>query len=163
MTYEIDLSPEAIASIKALAQKATPGPWIKENPPEGDFDDDATFITTEMRQEKSRVELAKLEFTVPYDEPDGFNVEQRANADFISGLHPGVVLAMCEEIERLRAEVGRLEKEADWLALKASNKSCPSYLWAQSRDCCGSVGIPPDCVACWRDAARKAVEEVCSK
>lgn len=149
MTYEIDLSPETIASIKALAQKATPGPWIKENPPEGDFDDDATFITTEMRQEKSRVELAKLEFTVPYDdEPDGFNVEQRANADFISGLHPGIVLAMCEEIERLRVEVGRLEKEADWLAQCAANDG-----WH-------GVRVSREFM---REQARKAVEEVCSK
>ena len=31
----------------------------------------------------------------------------------IAALHPGVALAMCAEIERLRVTVEQLEKEAD--------------------------------------------------
>lgn len=55
------------------------------------------------------------------------------------------------ENERLREEVARLDKEADWLGLR---------LW-------GTGGVPPvedfdvraDRIKMWREAARKAVEE----
>lgn len=55
------------------------------------------------------------------------------------------------ENERLREEVARLDKEADWLGLR---------LW-------GTGSVPPvedfdvraDRIKMWREAARKAVEE----
>lgn len=100
----IDLSPEALTRIKALAQKATPGPWIKKVRPKISVDNDATFITTEARESDALFEIARLEFINAYDgrKLSKFSREQRANAAFIAAAHPGVVLAMCEEIERLR-------------------------------------------------------------
>lgn len=70
-------------------------------------------------------------------------------AAHIAANSPDVVMADIDEILRLRAEVEqlqaekeRLEKEADWLAARACATDC----------------IVAD-VACFREAARKAVEE----
>lgn len=75
----------------------------------------------------------------------------QATAAHIAASSPDVVRADIEEILRLRKEVARLNKEADWLGLR---------LW-------GTGGVPPvedfdvraDRIKMWRKAARKAVEE----
>lgn len=118
-----------------IAGKATKGPWYhslaaivgtKESPD----DDNATCICfTEW----------------------GCSGDPQANAAHIAASSPDVVQADIEEILRLRGEVERLEKEADWLGLR---------LW-------GTGGVPPvedfdvraDRIKMWRKAARKAVEE----
>lgn len=74
-----------------------------------------------------------------------------ATARHIAASSPDVVRADIEEILRLRKEVARLNKEADWLGLR---------LW-------GTGGVPPvedfdvraDRIKMWRKAARKSVEE----
>ena len=118
-----------------LAEKATQGPWYhtlaaivgtKKSPE----DNDATCICfTEW----------------------GCSGDSQANAAYIAASSPDVVRADIEEILRLRQEVARLNKEADWLGLR---------LW-------GTGGVPPvedfdvraDRIKMWREAARKAVEE----
>ena len=118
-----------------IAEKATQGPWYhtlaaivgtKKSPE----DNDATCICfTEW----------------------GCSGDPQANAAHIAASSPDVVRADIEEILRLRKEVARLNKEADWLGLR---------LW-------GTGGVPPvedfdvraDRIKMWRKAARKAVEE----
>lgn len=118
-----------------LAEKATQGPWYhtlaaivgtKKSPE----DNDATCICfTEW----------------------GCSGDPQANAAHIAASSPDVVRADIEEILRLRKEVARLNKEADWLGLR---------LW-------GTGGVPPvedfdvraDRIKMGRKAARKAVEE----
>lgn len=118
-----------------LAEKATQGPWYhtlaaivgtKKSPE----DNDATCICfTEW----------------------GCSGDSQANAAHIAASSPDVVRADIEEILRLRKEVARLNKEADWLGLR---------LW-------GTGGVPPvedfdvraDRIKMWRKAACKAVEE----
>lgn len=118
-----------------LAEKATQGPWYhtlaaivgtKKSPE----DNDATCICfTEW----------------------GCSGDPQANAAHIAASSPDVVRADIEEILRLRKEVARLNKEADWLGLRL----------------CGTGGVPPvedfdvraDRIKMWRKAARKAVEE----
>lgn len=81
----------------------------------------------------------------------GCSGDSQANAAHIAASSPDVVRADIEEILRLRKEVARLNKEADWLGLR---------LW-------GTGGVPPvedfdvraDRIKMWRKAARKAVEE----
>ncbi|MDE6733879.1 MAG: hypothetical protein K2J64_00220 [Desulfovibrio sp.] len=83
-------------------------------------------------------------------------------AVFILFNPPEAVMADIDEILRLRAEVERLEREADWLAQQF--RDCPDEVepegeyWdiCKMEDCAG-VG-KEDVAACWRRAARKAVE-----
>ena len=90
------------------------------------------------------------------------------NQVYIAAAHPGVLLAMCEEIERLRAEVARLEKEADWLATQI-RAFCKAPALSHNINVCYSIcKLYPTCmtkdnqraaIRMWREAARKAVEE----
>ncbi len=99
----------------------------------------------------------------------------QATAAHIAASHPDVVRADIEEILRLRAEVARLNKEADWLAkiMFFYTEECPLKMKIQDElpipkldECLGAWPENDyfDCVKntpkkCWREAARKAVEE----
>lgn len=147
----IDISPEALERIKALAQRATPGPWITQD--SSALGDDASFVTSGKRVEEGLLEIARVNGTEPAygKRGDKFVREQRANAAFIAAAHPGVILAMCEEIERLRERVALLNKEAEWLAQRASKEKCPSSTKAIN---CGNAD-PQNCAACWRKDAEE--------
>lgn len=100
-----------------------------------------------------------------------------ATAHHIAASSPDVVRADIEEILRLREEVARLEKEADWLVkmLSLYTEDCPlKFSWVYEEKfpipkIDGCDGAWPDddyfdCSnstpeKCWREAARKAVEE----
>lgn len=131
MSRQDNRSDAALRERLELAEKATQGPWYhtlaaivgtKKSPE----DNDATCICfTEW----------------------GCSGDPQANAAHIAASSPDVVQADIEEILRLREEVARLDKEADWLGLR---------LW-------GTGGVPPvedfdvraDRIKMWR----KAVEE----
>lgn len=99
----------------------------------------------------------------------------QATAAHIAANHPDVVRADIEEILRLRQEVARLNKEADWLAkiMFFYTEECPLKMKIQDElpipkldECLGAWPENDyfDCVKntpkkCWREAARKAVEE----
>lgn len=116
---------------RALAEKATPGPWVRKGGylvygPWGDR---------------------------PVSDKEG--ILNPADAAHIAANDPPTVIADIDEILRLRAQVERLEKEADWLAERAGAKDC---LMADTVENCTKKGFP--CIACFRTAARKAVEEI---
>lgn len=135
MSRQDNRSDAALRERLVIAEKAAQGPWYhvlaaivgtKESPE----DNDATCICfTEW----------------------GCSGDPQANAAHIAASSPDVVRADIEEILRLRKEVARLNKEADWLGLR---------LW-------GTGGVPPvedfdvraDRIKMWREASRKAVEE----
>ncbi len=84
------------------------------------------------------------------------------NAAHIAANSPDVVMADIDEILRLREQVERLEKEADWLAEYCWKK--PEAEYHPLREMrggfyCGACPHDHDCRKCWREAARKAVEE----
>lgn len=99
----------------------------------------------------------------------------QATAAHIAANHPDVVKADIEEILRLREEVARLNKEADWLAkiMFFYTEECPLKMKIQDElpipkldECLGAWPENDyfDCVKntpkkCWREAARKAVEK----
>ena len=58
--------------------------------------------------------------------------------------------------ERLRTEVERLEKEADWLALVLANVGCGIPLTEYLGEAVN--GMSPPTPEHWREAARKAIE-----
>lgn len=106
------VSPERLQYIKELAQKATPGPWKAA----GEF---TCQVVTAYAPQKERAGGygSGNDFVCFLNDGENgvYNDEEEQNntAVYIAAVHPGAILAMCEEIERLRAEVARLEKEAD--------------------------------------------------
>lgn len=130
-------SDAALRERLVIAGKATNGPWKTDE-----------VVTRKKDFEPSYVVKDKDGFTIV----DVLPVPAyQANAAHIAASSPDVVRADIEEILRLRKEVARLNKEADWLGLR---------LW-------GTGGVPPvedfdvraDRIKMWRKAARKAVEE----
>lgn len=69
----------------------------------------------------------------------------RQDLAYIAAANPKTVLALLDEVKRLREEVARLDKESDWLA---------TQLWNTGR-----VPLEANMAKIWREAARKAVEE----
>lgn len=132
-----DRSDAALRERLELAEKATQGPWKSDE-----------VVTRKKDFEPSYVVKDKDGFTIVDVIPVS---AYQANAAHIAASSPDVVRADIEEILRLRKEVARLNKEADWLGLR---------LW-------GTGGVPPvedfdvraDRIKMWREAARKAVEE----
>lgn len=139
-----------------LAEKATQGPWKSDE-----------VVTRKKDFEPSYVVKDK----------DGPVSAYQANAAHIAASSPDVVREDIEEILRLREEVARRDKEADWLVkmLSLYTEDCPlkfSWLYAEELPIPkidGCDGAWPDddyfdCSnstpeKCWREAARKAVEE----
>lgn len=97
--------------------------------------------------------------------------------EYIVAANPKTVLALLDEVKRLREEVARLDKEADWLVkiLSLYTEDCPlKFSWVYEEKLPipkidGCDGAWPDddyfdCSnstpeKCWREAARKAVED----
>lgn len=124
---EFDLSPEALKQRKFLAECTNGGEWTVslENP--------FSIFTS---QENWLIGV----------------IHSYNDAAHIAANSPQAVLSMIAEIEGLRAEVAKLEKEANWLADKI--RECRKF-----PDPCGPLWEEGDCILCWRKAARKAVEE----
>lgn len=100
--------------------------------------------------------------------------EDVATATHIALSDPGTTQKDIEEIIKLRAENERLNKEADWLVkiLSHYTEDCPLKfkvvyeVWLpipRIDQCSGQESDIEDCAyipsQCWREAARKAVEE----
>lgn len=100
--------------------------------------------------------------------------EDVATATHIALSDPGTTQKDIEEIIKLRAENERLNKEADWLVKMLSHytEDCPLKfkvvyeVWLpipRIDQCSGQESDIEDCAyipsQCWREAARKAVEE----
>ena len=139
---------DALLARRALAEKATPGPWEKGSALRRSYGVNAILDCNGGL-------IADTEFSVSQYE-DG-------DAAHIAANSPDVVMADIEELLRLRAEVERLEKEADWLAerhaerCRRSAKPCMTYVMPDCEceydyGCC----ISPQK---WRKVARKAAEE----
>ena len=125
-----DRSDAAMRERLVIAEKATQGPWALWEWDNG---------------------VKEIRSNADPDEDHVCRVWHKKDGDFLAKNSPREVQADIEEILRLRQEVARLNKEADWLGLR---------LW-------GTGGVPPvedfdvraDRIKMWREAARKAVEE----
>ena len=150
MQNDIDLSNDALLKHRAIAEKATPGPW-----------EPTCRKKVPLVRDSAGDDVCRMLWHKPTD-----------TAAHIAANSPEVVKAHIDEILRLRAEVERLEREADWLAAKCQ-AVCELSPCRPCSDCCP---ISPSCddypflakyqhmrdgtpYQCWREAARKAVEE----
>lgn len=137
---------ESLLARRELAEKATPGPWKPGT---------SVFL-------KQETIIASMGYIAA--EPIGVSYPTTCyNFAHIAANSPDVVMADIDEILRLRAQVERLEKEADWLAEYCWKK--PEAEYHPLREMrggfyCGTCPHDHDCRKCWREAARKAVEEM---
>jgi len=128
------MTQEELAEIRDLAEKATPGPW----------EDVAACLECPREVGISRQDLA-----------------------YIAAANPKTVLALLDEVKRLREEVARLDKESDWFIEYIWNKDifrCPMPEGYKCEHkfkhiCCLDSEETEIRGRCWREAARKAVEE----
>ncbi len=136
---------EALLSRRALAEKATPGPWKKGIALRQGYGVDAIW-------DCSGALVADTEKSVsPCEESDAAHIAVNS---------PAIVMADIDEILRLRAQVERLEKEADWLiSTKIVEEWNGRFVGAQNKDNSGYAVYPTkaEAVASWREAARKAI------
>ncbi len=133
---------EALLARRELAEKATPEKWNLLQI----FAEDENYVGPE-----TWADMGKAVCICRYAK----------DAQYIAANSPDVVMADIDEILRLRAQVERLEKEADWLAEYCWKK--PEAEYHPLREMrggfyCGTCPHDHDCRKCWREAARKAVE-----
>ena len=199
MTNYLDRSIESLLARRALASKATPGPWANNDNVErlfGRKPHDWWVVYADF----CGIKGAQILQCSMYGATEAEQIESRkkekmcdpgisgCNAAHIAANDPSTVIADIDEILRLRAEVAfwrqetqdvrenfertlqcerdktdRLEKEADWLAEYCWKK--PEAEYHPLREMrggffCDACPHDYDCRKCWREAARKAVEEV---
>lgn len=156
MSNRNDRSDAALQKRLELAKKATHGPWALWEWDNG---------------------VKEIRSNADPDEDHVCRVWHKKDGDFLAKNSPIEVQADIEEILRLRAEVERLNKEADWLVgmLSHYTEDCPlKFSWVYEEmfpipkidGCDGSWPDDDyfDCSnstpeKCWREAARKAVQE----
>lgn len=144
-----DRTTESLLARRELASKATPGPWKSVY--------DYCVLPNIYEDRPANVLIADCSREHDHDK------KTKANALYIAANSPDVVMDDIDEILRLRAQVERLEKEADWLAENCWKK--PEAEYHPLREMrggffCDACPYDYDCRKCWREAARKAVEEV---
>lgn len=148
------ISQEDLAHIRALAQKATPGPWICY----GFTGNNGSALRTVSREDFEKIcELPNL-------------MNTPANASYIAAVSPDVLMSLIEHIEYQHTEIERLaeikdgivdddrdtriaklEKMVDWLATRLVDVHAKGWV--------------PDCVvaktisaAGWRNMAETEVK-----
>lgn len=137
-----------------IAGKAAEGPWQTD------------VIPPEMVGFRPRYVIRDEKGIVIVEEVHHFASWQKTG-QHIAASSPDAVRADIEEILRLRAEVARLNKESDWFIEYIWNKDifrCPmpeGYICEHKLKhiCCLDSEETEIRGRCWREAARKAVEE----
>ncbi len=101
-------------ALRAKAEKATCGEWSLEYG-EGRFDGDDALIHREVA---GYIPICRIEGAHPesgFDED--FQIEQQANAEFITAANPATVLALLDERERNQQYIKRRDQENEDIAL----------------------------------------------
>ncbi|EJG5922801.1 ead/Ea22-like family protein [Salmonella enterica] len=115
-------------ALRARAEKATCGEWSLEYG-ESRFDDDDALIHREVA---GCIPICRIEGAHPesgFDED--FQMEQQANAEFISAANPATVLALLDENLQLQREKDATEAVA--LALRDDMRQAREQLAAAER------------------------------
>ena len=106
------LSPERVAEIRALAEKATPGPWYSDKGTLWHFGGDPSCCGNGQTVYTASGEPIGQECCGNPDwQREQLAESNEANAAYIAALDPQTVLALLASHEALRAEVERLREE----------------------------------------------------
>ena len=156
------MTDEELAAIQGRLNAITDPPWKNCN---------STYYGMVKAGKK---EVAVASYFNSIDEDSRVTREdQAANAELIANA-PTDIARLLAEVERLRGEVKSLYKQADWLVKMLSHytEDCPLKfkvvyeVWfpiPRIDQCSGQESDIEDCAyipsQCWREAARKAVEE----
>lgn len=130
-----DRTPEALLARRALAEKATPGPWASYTNVEKVFGVTAydwgkvyarvgEYVWAILTMNLNRLSPEEeTEARAAFREGRGIDPGQPGrDARFIASNAPETVMADIDEILRLRAQVERLEREADCKAVKVDSQ-----------------------------------------
>ena len=173
------MTQEELAEIRELAEAATPGPWY------GCFEPKENMIEARGAKWVMGLSPVSCPFTESLIETCGEDVISSFECpkqvlistddlEYMVAANPKTVLALLDEVKRLREEVARLDKEADWLVgmLSHYTEDCPlkfkvvyevRFPIPKIDQCSGQESDIEDCAyipsQCWREAARKAMEE----
>lgn len=137
------------AELRRLAKAATPGPWVTDAQKNGaifNIESESGDMCIAMSQENpapTRLEI---------------NEQRRANAEWIAAANPKTILALLDEIDRLKAENCAhkdTQKHCEWLAqdLKECASVLPGTYYMDPPDG-GNVSIPEQIRRMAKDAAR---------
>jgi hypothetical protein len=114
------MTPEDKANLRALAEVATPGPWMHL------FGD--RLVYDRMEDGCRGLPIVGVDLGYP-----GKN--DRANLDYVSAANPATVLALLDEIDRLRAEVEALRADAGRYRELRNNLDLPYiHVWHTKRE-----------------------------
>ena len=146
MSKQDDRSEAALRERLEIAGKATKGPWAFWEWKNG---------------------VMEIRSNADPDEAHVCRVWNKEDGEFLRANSPREVRADIEEILRLRKEVARLDKEADWFIEYIWNKDifrCPMPEGYRCEHrfkhvCCLDSEDTEIRGRCWREVARKAVEE----
>lgn len=166
----IDLSTESLLARRALAEKATPGPWANYDTVKSLFGCepfDWGNVYARLHDNRLWIIMSMNNNMITEEEKEQAWKDKRKydpgqsgkNAAFVAANDPTTVIATIGEIIRLRGEVERLEKEADWLAENCWKKTDCEYIPPRILRDGICYECSHDCRKCWREAARRATEE----
>lgn len=108
------LSEEELVEMRAVAERATPGPWV------------ASRLTVDVEQQSTGLTLARC---VPGRGKVATREDGIANATFIAAFNPAKVIALLDDRDALQAAL----KEATGL-LKPLGDAAPEFEWARDPD-----------------------------
>ena len=161
------MTDEELATSRTIIGKTTPGNWYAYD---GRFSD---YGIKSFDGGKDVVPVYNHSNQWNYGS-DG--IPRKEDAIFLA-MSKELVGRMLAEVERLRGEVARLDKEADWLVkvLSLFTEECPyrfylvyeekipippvdgcEWQWPECHECDIAKKYPGKC---WRESARKAVED----
>ena len=125
------MTQEELAEIRELAEAATPGPWY------GWFEPKENMIEARGAKWVMGLSPVSCPFTESLIETCGEDVIlsfecpkqvliSTDDLEYMVAANPKTVLALLDEVKRLREEVARRDKEADWLTSRL-RETCRSH------------------------------------
>lgn len=112
MTTDVT-TPEGRAELRRLARAATPGPWTSEG-----WNPEANPLTLWVKQYGA---VSDPILATTSTSGAGSLTQARDNATYIAAAHPGAVLALLDEYDKLEADFNRLLQMSERFAQRVNN------------------------------------------